>query len=380
MRYDVAVIGGGPSGAVAAALLAKAGISTILIERNLKNVKPCGGAIPLGLIEEFNIPDELIEKKLSRMRARSPKGRYIDMNMPNGYVGMVRREKFDHYLRSEAERAGVVIVEGLVKSISHSGEGFVINTLNDKLAPLRAHKIIGADGANSITANELHFPPNELKVIAMQQRFKYTPAIQKFSDIVEIWFDGEVSPDFYGWIFPKADHLAIGTGTEDNNHNLKALQKRFVEKIGITDRPYLDEAAKIPMKPRRSFTQTKAILVGDAAGLVTPANGEGIFFAMRSGKLGAQAMIEHIRNKAPLHNYEKEFRKLYAPIFLGLEVLQSVYYRNDRLRESFVAICADDDVQRITFDSYLYKKMVPAPFSTQMKIFSKNIYHLIKGC
>ncbi len=379
MRYDVAVIGGGPSGAVAAAVLAKAGISTILIERNLKNVKPCGGAIPLGLIKEFNIPDELIEKKLSNMRARSPKGRYIDMNMPNGYVGMVRREKFDHYLRSEAERAGAVLVEGLVKSITHSGEGFVINTLNDKLAPLRAHKIIGADGANSITANELHFPPNELKVIAMQQRFKYTPAIQKFSDIVEIWFDGEVSPDFYGWIFPKADHLAIGTGTEDNHHNLKALQKRFVEKIGITERPYLDEAAKIPMKPRRSFTQTKAILVGDAAGLVTPANGEGIFFAMRSGKLGAQAMIEHIKNKAPLHNYEKEFRKLYAPIFFGLEVLQSVYYRNDRLRESFVAICADDDVQRITFDSYLYKKMVPAPFSTQMKIFSKNIYHLIKG-
>jgi len=314
------------------------------------------------------------------MRARSPKGRIIEMHMPNGYVGMVRREKFDRYLRSEAERAGAVIVEGLVKSISHSGDGFVINTLNDKVAPLRARKIIGADGANSKTADELHFPLNELKVIAMQQRFKYTPAIQKFSDIVEIWFDGEVSPDFYGWIFPKADHLPIGTGTEDKRHNLKALQKRFIEKIGITDAPYLDEAAKIPMKPRKSFTQEKAILVGDAAGLVTPANGEGIFFAMRSGKLGAQAMIEHIKNKTPLQNYEKELRKLYAPIFFGLEVLQAAYYRNDRLRESFVAICADDDVQQITFDSYLYKKMVPAPWSTQMKIFSKNIYHLIKGC
>lgn len=380
MRYDVAVIGGGPSGAVAAAVLAKAGISTVLIERNLDNVKPCGGAIPLGLIEEFQIPAELIEKKLSRMRARSPKGRIIEMHMPNGYVGMVRREKFDRYLRSEAEQAGAVIVEGLVKSISHSGDGFVINTLNDKVPPLRVRKIIGADGANSKTADELHFPLNELKVIAMQQRFKYTPAIQKFSDIVEIWFDGEVSPDFYGWIFPKADHLAIGTGTEDKRHNLKALQKRFIEKIGITDAPYLDEAAKIPMKPRKSFTQEKAILVGDAAGLVTPANGEGIFFAMRSGKLGAQAMIEHIKNKTPLQNYEKEFRKLYAPIFFGLEVLQAAYYRNDRLRESFVAICADDDVQQITFDSYLYKKMVPAPWSTQMKIFSKNIYHLIKGC
>ena len=379
MRYDVAVIGGGPSGAIAAAVLATAGISTVLIERNLENIKPCGGAIPLGLIEEFQIPDELIEKKLSSMRARSPKGRVIEMQMPNGYVGMVRREKFDSYLRSEAEKAGAVVVEGLVKSITHSGDGFFINTLNDKIPSLRVRRIIGADGANSKTAIDLHFPPNELKVIAMQQRFKYTPAIQDFSDTIEIWFDGEVSPDFYGWIFPKADHLAIGTGTEDRHQNITILQKRFIEKIGITDEPYLDEAAKIPMKPRKSFTQEKAILVGDAAGLVTPANGEGIFFAMRSGKLGAEAMIKHLNHKKPLKNYEKEFRKLYAPIFFGLDVLQSVYYRNDRLRESFVAICADDDVQRITFDSYLYKKMVPAPWSTQIKIFSKNIFHLIKG-
>ncbi|MEI8186479.1 MAG: geranylgeranyl diphosphate reductase [Chlorobiaceae bacterium] len=380
MRYDVAIIGGGPSGAVAAAELAREGISTVLLERNLDNVKPCGGAIPLGLIEEFNIPPELVEKKLSRMRARSPKGRVIEMHMPNGYVGMVRREKFDAYLRAEAEKAGAVIAEGLVQTIKSSGTGFVISTLNNKVPPIEAGRIIGADGANSKTADELHFPANELKVIAMQQRFKYTPAIQKFSDIVEIWFDGEVSPDFYGWIFPKADHLAIGTGTEDNRHNIKALQKRFIEKIGITETSYLDEAAKIPMKPRKSFTAEKSILIGDAAGLVTPANGEGIFFAMRSGKLGARAMIEHLKKNAPLKNYENEFRKLYAPIFFGLEVLQAVYYRNDRLRESFVAICADNDVQQITFDSYLYKKMVPAPWSTQMKIFSKNIYHMIKGC
>ncbi len=379
MRYDVAVIGGGPSGAVAAAELSRAGISTVLIERNLDNVKPCGGAIPLGLIEEFNIPSELIEKKLSRMRARSPKGRIIEMNMPNGYVGMVRRERFDRYLRTEAEKAGTVIVEALVNSIAPSGDGFLITTLNNKVPPISARRIIGADGANSKTAAALHFPPNELKVIAMQQRFKYTPSVEKFSNIVEIWFDGEVSPDFYGWIFPKADHLAIGTGTEDNQHNIKALQRRFIEKIGITDKPYLDEAAKIPMKPRKSFTQEKSILVGDAAGLVTPANGEGIFFAMRSGKLGAKAMIEHLKQNKPLSNYEQEFRKLYAPIFFGLEVLQALYYRTDRLRESFVAICADDDVQQITFDSYLYKKMVPAPWSAQMKIFSKNIYHLIKG-
>lgn len=378
MRYDVAVIGGGPSGAVAAQEVAGAGLSTVLIERNLANVKPCGGAIPLGLIEEFRIPDALVEKKLSKMSVRSPKGRKISMEMPNGYVGMVRRERFDSYLRDCAKQQGAVIVEALVKEIKPSGNGFTIHLSKD-LPPVEAAYIIGADGANSRTAEELGFPPNELKVIAMQQRFHYCDALKPYEDLVEIWFDGEVSPDFYGWIFPKTDHIAIGTGTEEHRHNLKQLQRRFVEKIGIKEKPYLDEAAKIPMKPRKSFSQDRAILVGDAAGLVTPANGEGIFFAMRSGKLGGQAMIERVRSNRPLSSYEHTFRKLYAPIFFGLQVLQSVYYKNDRLRESFVAICDDRDVQQITFDSYLYKKMVPAPWGIQMKIFAKNIYHLIKG-
>jgi geranylgeranyl reductase len=379
MHYDVAVIGGGPSGAVAAAELAKAGHSTVLIERNLANVKPCGGAIPLGLIEEFAIPEELVEKKLSRMSVRSPRGRTISMHMPNGYVGMVRRERFDRYLREKAVKAGAELVEALVKKIERSSDRFTIHLSKD-LPPIEASYIIGADGANSKTADELGFPPNELKVIAMQQRFHYCDELKPYEELVEIWFDGEVSPDFYGWIFPKTDHIAIGTGTEEHRHNIRQLQQRFVEKIGIKEKPYLDEAAKIPMKPRRSFSQERAILVGDAAGLVTPANGEGIFFAMRSGKLGALAMIEQIRNKTPLSEYEKTFRKLYAPIFFGLQVLQSVYYKTDRLRESFVAICTDRDVQEITFDSYLYKKMVPAPWSIQMKIMAKNFYHLAKGC
>jgi len=148
MRYDVAVIGGGPSGAVAARLLAQAGLETVLLERNLQNVKPCGGAIPLGLIEEFSLPSELVEKKLSHMRARSPKGRVIGMHMPNGYVGMVRRERFDSYLRDEARKAGCTIEEGLANSIDQKGDGFVIRSLGDKLPPIEAKYIIGADGAN----------------------------------------------------------------------------------------------------------------------------------------------------------------------------------------------------------------------------------------
>jgi len=130
------------------------------------------------------------------MRARSPKGRTIEMAMPNGYVGMVRRENFDRWLRSEARLAGAEVKEGLMATIMPTENGYLITTLNDKVPPFEAKHIIGADGANSKTAEELGFPANRLKVIAMQQRFHYTPSIERFRDMVEIWFDGEVSPDF----------------------------------------------------------------------------------------------------------------------------------------------------------------------------------------
>jgi geranylgeranyl reductase len=381
MKYDVAIVGGGPSGASAAEVLAKDGIKTVLIERDLNNVKPCGGAIPLGIIEEFQIPEDLIERKVSNMAVRSPKGRTIEMVMPNGYVGMVRRERFDAYLRERAESLGTDVIEGKVNKIVPNTNGFTVqfDPKND-LKDIEARFIIGADGANSKVAIDLNFPRNEAKAIALQERFESSEELNRYENLVEIWFDGDVSPDFYGWIFPKADHIAIGTGTDDKNHNIRKLQARFREKLNLSQKPYLEEAAKLPMYPRKKFVQDNALLVGDAAGLVTPSNGEGIFFAMKSGKMAGETLLEHLSNPSvPLEKYEKQFRKNYNQIFMGLGIMQSVYYKNDRLRESFVAICRDKHVQQITFDSYLYKKMVPAPFWVQLKITAKNIYHLALG-
>jgi geranylgeranyl reductase len=382
MKCDVAIIGGGPAGASAAHELAKAGIDTILIERNLNNVKPCGGAIPLGLIEEFEIPESLIERKVTQMAVRSPKGRIVPMQMDNGYVGMVRRERFDKFLRTRTAEAGTTMLEAKLRRIKQNGSTYTIflDANSQGVSEIEAKYVIGADGANSKTAMELGFPENALKAVAIQQRFHYSPALARYENLVEIWFDKEVSPDFYAWVFPKADHIAIGTGTEDKHSNIKNLQRRFLEKLELADVPYYEEAAKLPMHPRKSFVQGHAMIVGDAAGLVTPSNGEGIFFAMRSGKIAGQTLVNYIggREKS-LKTYERTFRGLYGNIFTALGVMQSIYYRNDRLRESFVAICKDKHVQQITFDSYLYKKMVPAPFWVQMKITAKNFYHLALG-
>ncbi|MDW8436935.1 MAG: geranylgeranyl diphosphate reductase [Chloroherpetonaceae bacterium] len=382
MNADVAVVGGGPAGASAANELAQKGISVVLIERDLNNAKPCGGAIPLGLIEEFEIPDFLVERKVTRMAVRSPSGRIVEMTMPRGFVGMVRRERFDKFLRERAARNGATLLEGKFRTVKETSDGYALSveTKDGGTLDVRARYVIGADGANSKVALDLGFPPNEFKAVAIQQRFRSCPELARYENLVEIWYDGEVSPDFYAWVFPKADHIAIGTGVEDGKANVKKLQARFIEKLGVKIKPYYEEAAKIPMHPRKTFVKGNAMLAGDAAGLVTPSNGEGIFFAMKSGKMAAETLVDHLKGKgSPLALYEKNFRKRYDVIFKGLGAMQWLYYRNDRLRESFVSILEDEHVQQISFDSYLYKKMVPAPFWVQLKIAAKNLYHLAIG-
>ena len=100
----VAVVGGGPSGSCAAEILAKAGINTWLFERKLDNAKPCGGAIPLCMVSEFEIPEEIIDRKVRNMKMISPSNREVDIHLENSkeYIGMCRREVLDSFLRERA--------------------------------------------------------------------------------------------------------------------------------------------------------------------------------------------------------------------------------------------------------------------------------------
>ena len=119
----VAVIGGGPSGSCAAEILAKAGIETWLFERKLDNAKPCGGAIPLCMVEEFNLPDSIIDRKVRNMKMISPSNREVDIQLDplgydeNAYIGMCRREVFDAFLRNRAADLGTTLINGLVQKI-----------------------------------------------------------------------------------------------------------------------------------------------------------------------------------------------------------------------------------------------------------------------
>ena len=402
----VAVIGGGPSGSCAAEVLAKAGITTWLFERKLDNAKPCGGAIPLCMVAEFELPDSIIDRKVRNMKVISPSNREVDISLDrvygkteNEYIGMCRREVMDAYLRNRAADLGTNLINGLVTKIDTgtNRQGPYTLTYSDfstggttgEKKTLEVDLIIGADGANSRVAKAMDAGDYNV-AIAFQERIKLPEKeMSYYEDLAEMYVGTDVSPDFYGWVFPKYDHVAVGTGTMQKNQELiKGLQagvRERAKKRLANGEVIKVEAHPIPEHPRPRRVVGKMALVGDAAGYVTKSSGEGIYFAAKSGRMCAEQIVESSQNgktiptENDLKKYLKKWDKKYGATYKVLEILQNIFYSNDGAREAFVEMCDDLDVQRLTFDSYLYKTVVAMKPLQQLKLTFMTIGSVLRG-
>jgi geranylgeranyl reductase len=397
----VAVVGGGPSGSCAAEVLAKAGIQTWIFERKLDNAKPCGGAIPLCMVSEFDLPESIIDRKVRNMKMISPSNREVDINLENAgeYIGMCRREVMDAYLRQRAAELGANLVNGLVTKIDTgtNRQGPYTLTYSDyssgeatgESKTLEVDLIVGADGANSRVAKAMDAGDYNV-AIAFQERIKLPPEEMKYYEsLAEMYVGTDVSPDFYAWVFPKYDHVAVGTGTMQNNQGLiKSLQEGIRERAKkrlLHGEVIKVEAHPIPEHPRPRRVVGRIALVGDAAGYVTKSSGEGIYFAAKSGRMCAEQIVAASANgtKIPtekdLKVYLKKWDRQYGATYKVLEILQNIFYRNDAAREAFVEMCDDKDVQRLTFDSYLYKRVVLMNPWQQLKLTLLTLGSVLRG-
>jgi geranylgeranyl reductase len=126
-------------------------------------------------------------------------------------------------------------------------------------------------------------------------------------------------------------------------------------------------------------------LVGDAAGYVTKSSGEGIYFAAKSGRMCAEEIVassgngQRIPTEKDLKVYLKKWDRKYGATYKVLEILQNIFYRNDAAREAFVEMCDDKDVQRLTFDSYLYKRVVLMNPWQQLKLTLLTLGSVLRG-
>jgi geranylgeranyl reductase len=397
----VAVVGGGPSGACTAETLAQGGIETYLIERKMDNCKPCGGAIPLCMIDEFDLPMEIIDRKVTKMKMISPSNREVDVGKTlseTEYIGMCRREVLDSYLRDRAKTNGAKVINGLMMRMEQpqGEEGpFTLHFNNyeeggkvGKPETLEVDVIIGADGANSRVAKEIDAGEYDY-AIAFQERIRIPDdKMEYYKDLAEMYVGDDVSPDFYGWVFPKYDHVAVGTGTVVNKTAIKQYQQATRDRSKVKTeggKIIRVEAHPIPEHPRPRRCKGRVALVGDAAGYVTKCSGEGIYFAAKSGRMAAEAIVEGSQNgkrmvgEKDLRVYLDKWDRKYWTTYKVLDILQKVFYRSNPAREAFVEMCESEYVQKMTFDSYLYKTVVPGNPLDDAKLAIETIGSLLRG-
>ena len=390
--FDAVVVGGGPAGATAAADLARRGRRVMLLDR-AGRIKPCGGAVPPRLMREFAVPESLLVARARAARVVSPSDKIAHMPIDgDGYVGMVDRADFDEYLRARAVAAGATRRTGNFESITRGADGVAVVSYRPKGASedaaaiqVRARAVIGADGARSNVARQCVPGSEKIPYVFAYHEIIRAPEGRKQADELngatcDVIYRGTLSPDFYAWIFPHGDTMSIGTGSARKGFSLRQAVGKVREAAGLADLQTIRrEGAPIPLRPMKRWDNGRdVVLAGDAAGVVAPASGEGIYYAMLGGRLAADAVEEFCATgKArALRLARKKFMRKHGTVFLVLGIMQKYWYSSDKRREHFVKICQDRDVQRLTWESYMNKELTRKSPMAQVRIFFKDLAHL----
>ena len=384
--YDALVIGGGPSGATAADDLARGGRRVLLLDR-AGRIKPCGGAIPPRLIRDFAIPDHLIVGRATAARMIAPSDKHVDM-ATGGYVGMVDRGEFDEWLRARAAKSGVERRTGNFERIERGDDGVATVVYREGRGGaeqrVRARTVIGADGARSQVAKQEIRHGDRVPCVFAYHEIIRSPVGGEAPDYAEnradVYYQGHLSPDFYAWIFPHGDTASVGVGSARKGFALRGSVEALRRSTGLHQcETVRREGAPIPLKPLRRWDNGRDVVVaGDAAGVVAPASGEGIYYAMLAGRFAADAVETFLATGKPraLRRARARFMREHGRVFWVLRIMQYFWYSSDRRRERFVAMCADADVQRLTWQAYMEKKLVRAGPKANARIFFKDLGHL----
>jgi geranylgeranyl reductase family protein len=293
-RYDVVVVGAGPAGAATALRLARGGASVLLADRaRFPRDKPCGGGLTGRALRHAPCSVEpVVEHVVDRFRIRLRYGRSFVRRHPSPLVLMTQRRRLDQHLAEQAAAAGAEFRDGArVTELEPNGARVRVRVGSEVVS---AGALVGADGANGIVARASGLGAHIVNGVALEGNVSYGDLDATRIDgtaIVELG----VVPGGYGWVFPKGDHANLGVGGwGSEGPHLRGHVARLARVHGLGPDSVRDlRGHRLPMRrPGAVPGRGRVLLVGDAAGLVDPLSGDGMYEAFVSAALASEAILE----------------------------------------------------------------------------------------
>ena len=289
--YDAVVIGAGPAGSTTALRLAEAGASVLLVDKaRFPRDKPCGGGLTMRAVRQCPVdPAPVVEEEVDVVELRFRFGDTVVRHARGPVILMTQRRRLDAFLLEAALERGADVREGTTVELAEGG-----NLSLGTGERVRAAVVVGADGANGTTGRAVGLGDGIVHGVAYEGNVPYTAlphgryarrAVVELADI----------PGGYGWVFPKGDHANVGVGAwQSEGPRLREHLRRVCEGHGLPPEA-LDSLRghRLPLRlPGTRIAGQRALLVGDAAGLLDPVSGDGMYECFVSSRLAAVAIVD----------------------------------------------------------------------------------------
>jgi geranylgeranyl reductase family protein len=322
--------------------LARAGASVLLLDRaRFPRDKPCGGGLTIRAVRQLPFAvDPVVEDVVDRVELGLGYKRRYERPSPNPLILMTQRARLDAYLAEQAAAAGADFRDGRkVTRVEANGRGAVVDGIE-------ADVVVGADGANGVTARALGLCPQPAYGVALEGNLSH-------ADVDAERYRGRIVLEIgtvrggYGWVFCKGDHVNVGVGGwESQGPRLRGHLRRLCAAYRLPEEKLVGlRGFRLPIaRPGALLARGRALVVGDAAGLVDPFSGDGMHEAFLSARLAAETVLDLLHARAT--NVEQYEARVNAELAFQLDVSWSAKVALDRFPRVLFELGRSDYVQR----------------------------------